>query len=134
MNQVLRNGKPYGLLRTVIPLRMHLYCQALAFVQGLSHRAMLGQCAQDFVKARPWERGLRWRSSPDPDQVSDLEWAQVAVPLPRRLASDLMKIGDQQGVPMDSVLYSMLFWYAWEVYPPLYERVRRRDEGAVCQK
>ena len=37
----LFNGMPYAGEATVIPLKMHLYIQALAFVQGMTLRAVL---------------------------------------------------------------------------------------------
>ncbi|WP_215842097.1 hypothetical protein HHS34_005380 [Acidithiobacillus montserratensis] len=132
MKQVLRNGKPCGQLQTVIPLHMHLYCRALAFAQGVSDREMIQACAQGFVRDRPWEHGLRWRTSPRWGLVSELEWTQVTVSLPDSLAKELVAIGEGQNVPAASVLYTMFFWYSWVVYPPLHEKVRRSQE-APCQ-
>lgn len=127
MDQTVCNGKPCGLLRTVIPLRMHLYCRALAFAQGISLRALYADCALRFLEARPWEQGLTWRFSPSAGEGKDWEWADEAITLPRGLGDRLVQLSAQAAVSTASVLYTMLFWYSWVVFPPLHEQLRRKE-------
>ncbi len=135
MEQVILNGKSCGVLRSVIPLRMHLYCRALAWMQGLSLRALHTQCAQEFLRAKPWEHGLNWRTSPSLDKVSEWEWVDVPFPLPFDLGFQLVRLAEQS-MPVESVLYTMLFWYTWAVVPPLHEQLRRKqgkEDFRSCQ-
>ena len=119
------SGKPYAEGRTVIPLRMSLYLQALAFAQGMTPRALHVDGAARFLDDRPWERGLAWRNGRRPE-TGDPEWAAVTVRLPRDLADRLDLVAHRESVHPADLLYTMLFWYAWALYPPLHEQERRR--------
>jgi len=119
------NGMPYAKESTVIPLRMHLYIQALAFVQGMTSRAVHEDCANRFLDGKAWEQGLRWRNGHRPARV-DPDWMEVDVRIPLDLVDALAKVGRQQGVGLPDVLYTMLYWYSWFLYPPLIEQERRR--------
>lgn len=135
MEQVIRNGKPYGQLHTVIPLRMHLYCQALAFAQAISLRKLHANACGKFLEDRPWEQGLAWRNSPQITDVNDWEWTAIAVVLPPDMGQTVDQLPAQYPVSAASVLYTMLFWYSWVVFPPLHEQIRRKEaeDFRVCQ-
>jgi hypothetical protein len=135
MDQTARNGKPHGVFRAVIPLWMHLYCRALAFAQGISLRALHADCALRFLEARPWEQGLSWRFSPSAGEGKDWEWTDEAVTLPRDLGRRLEHLSVQRTISTASVLYTMLFWYSWVVFPPLHEQLRRKEieDSRPCQ-
>ena len=122
----LFNGMPYGGDSAVIPVKMHLYIQALAFVQGMSLRAAFDDCATRFLAEEAWKKGLRWRDGHRPI-TADPEWAAVHVRLPSELADRLVVVSQQQGVSLPDVLYTMLYWYAWILYPPLSEQERRKS-------
>lgn len=123
----LFNGMPYAGESTVIPLKMHLYIQALAFVQGMTLRAAHADCAYRFLAEKAWEKGLRWRNGHRP-ALADPEWVEVNVRIPRDLADDLVEISHRTGVGLPDVLCTMLYWYSWILYPPLVEQERRKTK------
>ena len=124
------NGKPYAGGSTVIPLKMHLYLQALAFVQAMTLRALHADCAARFLAEKPWTSGLRWRDGRQPESA-DLGWVRVNVQIPEDLAIRLEKEAQREQVVLADALYTMLFWYAWALYPPLYEQERRQTAERV---
>lgn len=128
----LFNGKSYAGESTVIPLKMHLYIQALAFVQGMTLRAVHAECAALFLAEKAWEKGLRWRDGHRP-ALADPEWVEVNVRIPCDLAGNLVEVSHRNGVGLADVLYTMLYWYSWVLYPPLHEQERRkaREEGTT---
>ena len=128
----LFNGMPYAGDSVVIPVKMHLYIQALAFVQGLSLRAAYEDCATRFLAEAAWKKGLQWRDGRRP-ATSDPEWQAVHVRLPSELADRLVVLSQQQRVSLPDVLYTMLYWYSWFLYPPLYERERRKSLREAAQ-
>ena len=75
----------------MIPLKMHLYIQALAFVQGMTLRAVHEDCASRFLAEKAWEKGLRWWEWHRP-ALTDPEWVEVHVRIPAHLADKL--VGD----------------------------------------
>jgi len=117
----LFNGMPYAGESTVIPLKMHLYIQALAFVQGMTLRAVHEDCASRFLAEEPWKKGLRGRDGRRPYPAGP-EWVEVTVRLPVDLADRLSEVGPS----LPDALYTMLYWYSWVLYPPLYEQERRK--------
>ena len=121
----LFNGMPYAGESTVIPLKMHLYIQALAFVQGMTLRAVHEDCASRFLAEKAWEKGLRWRDGRRP-ALTDPEWVEVSVRIPSYLADSLVEVSRRNGVGLPDVLYTMLYWYSWVLYPPLHEQERRK--------
>ena len=123
----LFNGMPYAGESTVIPLKMHLYIQALAFVQGMTLRAVHEDCASRFLAEKAWEKGLRWRDGHRP-ALADPEWVEVNVRIPCDLADNLVEVSHRNGVDLPDVLYTMLYWYSWVLYPPLHEQERRKTK------
>lgn len=119
------NGKPYGGESAVIPLKMLLYLRALAFVQGMTLRALYEDCASRFLAEMPWTNSLKWRDGGRPKSV-DSGWMRVDVRIPRDLADCLEDVARREGVGLADVLYTMLFWYSWVLYPPLHEQERRK--------
>jgi hypothetical protein len=128
----LFNGMPYAGDSAVIPVKMHLYIQALAFVQGMSLRAVYEDCATHFLAEAAWKKGLQWRDGRRP-ATSDPEWQAVHVRLPSELADRLVVVSQQQRVSLPDVLYTMLYWYSWFLYPPLYEQERRKSLREAAQ-
>ena len=128
----LFNGMPYAGDSVVIPVKMHLYIQALAFVQGLSLRAAYEDCATRFLAEAAWKKGLQWRDGRRP-ATSDPEWQAVHVRLPSELADRLVVVSQQQRVSLPDVLYTMLYWYSWFLYPPLSEQERRKSLREAAQ-
>uniref|UniRef100_E6QCP4 Uncharacterized protein n=1 Tax=mine drainage metagenome TaxID=410659 RepID=E6QCP4_9ZZZZ len=104
---------------------MHLYIQALAFVQGMTLRAVHEDCASRFLAGKAWEKGLRWRDGHRP-ALSDPEWVEVHVRIPCDLADNLAEVSRRNGLGLPDVLYTMLYWYSWILYPPLHEQERRK--------
>ncbi|WP_414041209.1 hypothetical protein ACJU26_03790 [Acidithiobacillus sp. M4-SHS-6] len=123
----LFNGMSYAGESTIIPLKMHLYIQALAFVQGMTLRAVHADCASRFLSEKAWEKGLRWRDGHRP-ALADPEWVEVNVRIPRDLADNLVEVSHRNGVGLPDVLYTMLYWYSWVLYPPLHEQERRKTK------
>ncbi|MDD5375617.1 hypothetical protein [Acidithiobacillus sp.] len=123
----LFNGMPYAGESTVIPLKMHLYIQALAFVQGMTLRAVHEDGASRFLAEKAWEKGLRWRDG-HPPAVSGPEWVEVHVRIPAHLADNLAEVSRRNGVGLPDALYTMLYWYSWILYPPLQEQERRKTK------
>lgn len=125
LTPLLFNGKPYAGEAVIIPLKMYLYIQALAFVQGMTLRAVHEDCASRFLAEKVWEKGLRWRDGHRP-ALADPEWVEVNVRIPCDLADDLVEVSHRNGVGLPDVLYTMLYWYSWVLYPPLHEQERRK--------
>ena len=123
----LFNGKPYAGESVVLPLKMYLYIQALAFVQGMTLRAVHEDCASRFLAEKAWEKGLQWRDGHRP-ALADPEWVEVNVRIPCDLADNLVEVSRRNGVGLPDVLYTMLYWYSWVLYPPLHEQERRKTK------
>jgi hypothetical protein len=120
----LFNGKPYAGESAVIPLKMHLYIQALAFIQGMTLRAVHEDCASRFLDEKAWEKGLRWRDGRR--SLTGPEWLEVNVRIPCDLADSLVEVSHRNGIGLSDVFYTMLYWYSWVLYPPLHEQERRK--------
>ena len=120
----LFNGQPYAGESAVIPLKMHLYIQALAFIQGMTLRAVHEDCASRFLDEKAWEKGLRWRDGHRP--LTGPDWLEVTVRIPCDLADSLVEVSQRNGISLPDALYTMLYWYSWVLYPPLHEQERRK--------
>ncbi|MGE0047709.1 MAG: hypothetical protein AB7T01_02075 [Acidithiobacillus sp.] len=82
---------------------------------------------------QPWMRGLLWRSTPPSGAVRGAEslngWSHVFVRVESDLADQLESLSEDMETSLPDVLFTMLFWYAWGVHPPLHEQLRRRAAG-----
>ncbi len=129
------HGKPYAEVTTRAPVKMHLYSKALAFAQNKTLRLMQEDMARQFLAEKPWEKGLNWRPTQGMTQTLSnavgqkvaTGWMQVNLRLPQDLALELERLTVTQNATLSSVLYTMLYWYTWFVYPPAHE-VKRREE------
>lgn len=133
LTKSLFNGMSYAGESTVIPMKIHLYIQALAFVQGMTLRAVHEDCASRFLVEKAWEKGLRWRDGHRPALVAP-DWVKVDVRMPIDLADGLVEVSYRNGVGLPDVLYTMLYWYSWILYPPLYEQERRKLRADKVQE
>jgi len=125
------NGKSYAAAAAVVPLKMHLYIRALAFVQAKTLQSLYTDCASRFLAAKPWGQGLPWRNGHRP--AGDPEWIEVRVRLPADLAHAVVELARASGIAVPDVLYTMLYWYSWFLYPPLHERERRTSQRGTTQ-
>ncbi|MBU2825008.1 hypothetical protein HF283_13005, partial [Acidithiobacillus ferrooxidans] len=48
--------------------------------------------------------------------------------IPAHLADNLAEVSRRNGVGLPDVLYTMLYWYSWILYPPLQEQERRKTK------
>ncbi len=114
---------------------MHMYSKALAFAHNVTLRKLHETMAHQFLTDRPWERGLKWRPTQSLTQTLEgaigtkrtTGWMQVNMRLPQKIVQDLERLSREQDTNISVVLYTMLYWYTWFIYPPAAEQARRAE-------
>lgn len=115
-----------------MPVKMHLYIKALAFALNQSLNTVYQECAERFLAGEPWKHGLRWRESPDPSsripgygKNSVSGWTRVMVRVQQDIGLRLEAVAEEEHIALPNLYYTMLYWWVWYQYPPVYERERR---------
>ncbi len=129
------NNQPFAEVTTRAPAKMHIYSKSLAIASKTTLRKLYCTMAQQFLAERPWERGLKWRPTQSLTQTlegsigkkSVTGWMQVNMRLPQKIAQDLERLSHEQDTNLSVVLYTMLYWYTWFIYPPASEQARRAE-------
>lgn len=125
-------GSRYAEVTTRLPVKLHLYTKALAFALGKTLKSMYQDCAEQFLREAPWKYGLRWRPNQDQtfgfldrDSKGVTGWTKVNVCVRYETALRLEALAANERISVSSLCYTMLYWWAWQQYPPAYERERR---------
>jgi len=126
-------GEQYVTIPTRVPAKMQIYAKTLAFAKGHTMKAMLQEAVEKFFCERPWKQGLKWRPAkrlfvPSKDAIGQKEatgWVRVSMRFPVVIGNRLEQLAAEQGVPLSSICYTLMYWWTWWVYPPKPERLRR---------
>jgi len=126
-------GEQYVIIQTRAPENMQVYAKTLAFAKGQVMKAMLREAAERFFREEPWKQGLKWRPAkrlfvPSKDAIGQKEatgWVRVSMRFPVVIGNRLEQLAAEQGVPLSSICYTLMYWWTWWVYPPKPERLQR---------
>ncbi|WP_215884506.1 hypothetical protein [Acidithiobacillus sulfurivorans] len=128
-----KTGETYVEIPTRAPTKMQVYARTLAFASNRTLKVMFNDAAKRFSQDKPWEHGLKWRTTKGltvtmKDTVGQKEatgWMQVNMRFPVEMGNALERLAAEQNVSLSSVAYTLLYWWTWWVYPPASERMRR---------
>lgn len=109
-------------LTTRVPYQLRAHLKTVAAWPPFGYRTqtqMLSSCLVDFIRLRPWDRGLRWRhsyrASPEyPLYHAHLEPIEVTGQRVSgiELKDRAMEIADEEGVNQASFALTWLWWIA----------------------
>lgn len=110
-----------ALVQTRVPQAMRVYLKAYGKHHGLKMEGLLSEVLHHFMRLRPDQRGLHWRTpqSHRTEAGSTAGWAQINVLIANEVAGQLEGLSTQLGVSRATIAYTALYWFARYLRPPL---------------
>ena len=98
-----------------------MYLKTYAAYHGRRLDDFLCAVIRDFLRLRPYERGLNWRvpvSHRSPEGIEQ-EWKQINIALDEETRARLNAVEEETGHSKASILYTALIWFVKYLRPPV---------------
>ncbi len=120
-----------SLIQTRVPEAMRACLKKYGKHHGLKMEALLVRVLQHFLRLRPDQHGVTWRTpqSHRTEQGVDGGWVQINVLIPNDVAGQLASLSMQLGASRATIAYTAVYWFARYMRPPLNPDQQKRSNA-----